>query len=164
MNVPSFFIRSGVSIRRKWTKISSLPLFPSYGVSFFFEPHARATFPRLGCLYRDAKSWEMAAPRKQSGSGWKSNTGIKMKSWEKFHRFTVASSTLPNQPFFSSNIALYRRSRDRRQSLDILVAFCLENTPSDRMTPVKFSGYFISQLSNIGCLYEQKKNHFSHIF
>lgn len=32
-NVPSFFIRSEVAIRRKWTKISSLRLFPPNFVS-----------------------------------------------------------------------------------------------------------------------------------
>lgn len=56
-NVPSFFIRSEVAIRRKWTKISSLRLFPPNFVSLVLSvPSLRVTFAREKLfIYRNVK-------------------------------------------------------------------------------------------------------------
>ena len=78
-NVPSFFIRSEVAIRRKWTKISSLRLFPPNFVSFVFSvPSLRVTFAREKLfIYRNVKF----QGRKGSRLSSKFNKiGIKIKS------------------------------------------------------------------------------------
>lgn len=120
LNVPSFFIRSGMSIRRKWTKIPSPCPLPAI-CSFCIVPYSPlcVTFARAqGCLYWNAKSreWDTRALdcRKRGRGNLIRN---KDEILEKFHR--PLCITVPQRVcqvrmfFFLSNIAQSAYSQDR---------------------------------------------------